>query len=127
MELSVMNKEEKKHPAFGKLAEKPQERAGPTSSPAEPGERAIPCRFDANARITEAMMWHSPDTPTRKKPHKVGPDIGPTWGHLRRRIIVGGIEILIPLAFILGMIYWRAPWLFWAAVHFLRGEPILNF
>jgi hypothetical protein len=26
-----------------------------------------------------------------------------------------------------GMIYWRAPWLFWTIVHFLRGEPILNF
>ena len=51
----------------------------------------------------------------------------PTWGHLIGRILLGLAEILIPLAFIVGMIYWRAPQLFWAVVHFLSGEPILNF
>ena len=64
---------------------------------------------------------------SRQKNHKQKADPGPTWGHLLGQIIVGVIEILIPLAFIVGMIYWRAPWLFWAVVHFLIGEPILNF
>ena len=50
----------------------------------------------------------------------------PTWGYLLGRIILGFAEILIPLAFIVGMVYWRAPQLFWAVVHFLSGEPILN-
>ncbi len=49
-----------------------------------------------------------------------------TWGHLLGQITLGIAEILIPLAFIVGMVYWRAPWLFWAVVHFFRGEPILN-
>jgi hypothetical protein len=81
MELSVMNKEEREYVAVGKLAEKPQECAGPTSSDTEPGKRAIPCRFEPNARITEAMMWHSADTQAGKKPHMAGPYTGPTWGH----------------------------------------------
>lgn len=50
----------------------------------------------------------------------------PTWGHLLRQIILGIAEILIPAAFIVGMVYWRFPWLFWAVVHFFRGEPILH-
>ena len=64
---------------------------------------------------------------SQKEASKSGSLRGPTWGHLLGQIIIGLIEILIPLAFIVGMIYWRAPWLFWAIVHFLRGEPILNF
>ena len=122
-----MNKKEKNHPDVGKCAEKPRECAGPMSSSADPGQQAIPCRFDPNVRITEAMMWHSPDACAGKRLQKVGSLEGPTWGHLLGQIIIGLIEILVPLAFIVGMIYWRAPWLFWAIVHFLRGEPILNF
>jgi len=68
-----------------------------------------------------------PGFSNRVKSRRLGPPTGPTWGHLFGQIIIGVIEILIPLAFIVGMIYWRAPWLFWAIVHFLRGEPILNF
>lgn len=73
------------------------------------------------------MMWHSADMPTREKSRRQGQSTAPTWVHLFGQIIVGIIEILIPLGFIVGMIYWRVPWLFWAVVHFLRGEPILNF
>ncbi len=51
----------------------------------------------------------------------------PTWGYLLRQIVVGLIEIAIPLGFIVGMVYWRAPWLFWAVVHLLRGEPVFRF
>ena len=127
MELPVMNKKEKEHPAVDELTEKPQECTVPASIAFELGKRAIPCRFDPNVRIAESMMWHSPDRRTGKKPHKVEPYTGPTWSHLFWRIIIGGIEILIPLAFIVAMIYWRAPWLFWAAVHLLWGEPILKF
>ena len=128
MELSVMNEEEENHPIIDKRVEKPQEGAAGALSPhAEADGRATLRRFDPDVRITEAMRWHSADKPARKKRHNQNPNTGPTWGHLFRQIIVGVIEILIPLAFIVGMVYWRAPWLFWAVVHFLRGEPILNF
>jgi hypothetical protein len=111
-----------------KLVEKPQEGTACVLSPhAEADGRATLRRFNPDVRITEAMRWHSADKPARKKRHNQNPNTGPTWGHLFRQITVGVIEILIPLAFIVGMIYWRAPWLFWAVVHFLRGEPILNF
>ena len=124
MELSVMNEEEENHPIIDKLVEKPQEGTADVLSPhAEADGRATLRRFDPDVRITEAMRWHSADKPTRKKRHVTGP----TWGHLLGQILLGLIEILIPLGFIVGMIYWRAPWLFWAVVHFLRGEPILNF
>jgi len=56
-----------------------------------------------------------------------GGNSSPTWGYLLRQIVVGLIEIAIPLGFIVAMIYWRAPWLFWAVVHLLRGEPVFHF
>jgi hypothetical protein len=40
---------------------------------------------------------------------------------------LGFAEVLMPLAFILGMMYWRAPWLFWAMIHLLKGEPLFRF
>ncbi|MGA2477668.1 MAG: hypothetical protein ABSG63_02830 [Spirochaetia bacterium] len=128
MELSVMNEEEENHPIIDKLVEKPNDGAAGALSPqAEADGRATLRRFDPDVRITEAMRWHSAEKPASKKRHNQTSNTGPTWGHLLGQVIVGVIEILIPLAFIVGMIYWRAPWLFWAVVHFLRGEPILNF
>jgi hypothetical protein len=127
MELSVMKKEEKKHDAIDNLTEELWKGTAHRSIRGEAGDQATLCRFDPNVRITEAMKWHPPERPTIRKPHNWSPYTGPTWGHLFRQIIVGVIEILIPLAFIVGMIYWRAPWLFWAVVHFLRGEPIFHF
>jgi hypothetical protein len=52
---------------------------------------------------------------------------GPTWGYLFGQIAIGLVEILIPLAFILALVYWRAPRLFWAVVHLIRGEPLFHF
>jgi hypothetical protein len=128
MELSVMNNEEKKRLVNEKLVEKPRAGTLRALSPhAEVDGLATLRRLDTDARITDAMMWHSPDNAINKKPHKPGASTGPTWGHLLGQIIIGVVEILIPLAFIVGVIYWRAPWLFWAVVRFLRGEPILNF
>jgi hypothetical protein len=128
MELSLMNKEKEKYSAIdNKLAEPGQQGTTSISPYAEAGKATKPSRLEPQAQITNAMMWHSPDKPTRKKSRSRGPSTGPTWGHLLGQIIIGVVEILIPLAFIVGMIYWRAPWLFWAVVHFLRGEPILNF
>ncbi|MGA2480022.1 MAG: hypothetical protein ABSG63_14820 [Spirochaetia bacterium] len=84
-------------------------------------------RFNPDVRITEGMMWHPPRKLTLRRHHNQNAQAGPTWGHLFGQIVVGFIEILIPLAFIAGMIYWRAPWLFLAVVHFFRGEPIIHF
>jgi hypothetical protein len=53
--------------------------------------------------------------------------VGPTWAHLLGRVVLGLLEILIPLSFVAGMIYWRAPWLFWAVVRLIRGEPVVGF
>lgn len=84
-------------------------------------------RFDPNVQITEGMTWHRLQRQTGLKARGRNPQGAPTWGFLFRQILIGLIEVLIPLAFILGMIYWRAPWLFWAMIHFLRGEPVFNF
>jgi hypothetical protein len=128
MALYRMNNEAKNHLVNEKLVEKPSaDTSSVLFSRAEVDRLSTLRRLDTDSRIPEAMMMRSPDKPTRKKPRRQGPDTGPTWGHLFGQIIIGVIEILIPLAFIVGMIYWRAPWLFWTIVHFLRGEPILNF
>ena len=128
MELSVMNNEQKKRLVNEKLVEKPQADTSRALSPhAEVDGLATQRRLDTDTRIPEAMIMSSPDNAINKKPHKPGASTGPTWGHLLGQIIIGVVEILVPLAFIVGVIYWRAPWLFWAVVRFLRGEPILNF
>jgi len=93
----------------------------------EIGKRVTWSRFNPDVRIAEGMMWHPPRKPTARKSHDYNHSSGPTWGYLFGQIVLGFAEILIPLGFIVGMIYWRAPWLFWAAIHFLRGEPILHF
>jgi hypothetical protein len=127
MELMVMNTEEKSHSPVHKLVE--ISRADPIhmSTHAEADELETGLIVVPDTRIPEAMIMSSPDNAINKKPHKPGASTGPTWGHLLGQIIIGVVEILIPLAFIVGVIYWRAPWLFWAVVRFLRGEPILNF
>ncbi len=51
----------------------------------------------------------------------------PGWGPVWRRVLLGIVEILIPVLFIVGFVYWQAPWLFWAVVRFFRGEPIIGF
>jgi hypothetical protein len=127
MELSFMNKEEENHSAIDKPVEPRQEGTAPISTHAEAGGGTTASRLDPDARITETIIWNSSNKQTGKKPRCGSSSTGPTWGHLLGQIIIGVIEILIPLAFIISMIYWRAPWLFWAVVHFLRGEPIFNF
>ena len=123
MELSVVHKEEKNHSETDKLVDKPQTDATHVPSAA----RATSRRFDPDARVTDAMRWRPTERPAMQKQHNLTPVAGTTWGHLFGQIFIGMIEILIPLAFIVGMIYWRAPWLFWAVVHFLRGEPVVHF
>jgi hypothetical protein len=93
----------------------------------EIGKKVIWSRFNPDVRITEGMMWHPPPKKISRKPRNQNRQSGPTWGYLLGQIILGLVEILIPLGFIVGMVYWRAPWLFWAVVHFLRGELILHF
>ena len=127
MEFYFMFNEYKSRSAADKLVNKPQPGAINVRPRAEANERAIPRRFNPDARITDAMGWHPTDKPATQKHHSQISDAGPTWGHLFGQIFIGMIEILIPLAFIVGMIYWRAPWLFWAVVHFLRGEPVVRF
>lgn len=84
-------------------------------------------RFDPNARITQEMMWRPKERATTSIPRNPGAHFAPTWSSIFKQILVALIEILIPMAFIVGMLYWRAPWLFWAVVHFFRGEPIIHF
>ena len=122
-----MCNEEKNQSATGKLVDKPQTGAIHMPPHEEADERAMPRRFDPDARITDAMRWHPTDRPAAQRHHSQIPGAGPTWDHLFGQIFIGMVEILIPLAFIVGMIYWRAPWLFWAVVHFLRGEPVVHF
>jgi hypothetical protein len=93
----------------------------------EIGRQVTWSRFNPDVRITEGMMWHPPGKKASRKSQNQNPQSGPTWGYLFGQIVLGLVEILIPLGFIVGMIYWRAPWLFWAVIHFLRGEPILHF
>jgi hypothetical protein len=127
MELSVVYKDEKKHSATDKLVDKPQTGATHLPPRVESTARATPSRFDPDAQITDSMKWRPTDRPAMQKHHGQIPGAGPTWGHLFGQILIRMIEILIPLAFIVGMIYLRAPWLFWAVVHFLRGEPVFRF
>lgn len=120
-----MNKYEKNDAETDNDPKDAQERSAQVA--VEGGARATPSRFNPNVSVTDAMMWHPPQDPTGRRPQKQRPRIEPGWGQLLKQIIVGVIELLIPLAFIIGMIYWRAPWLFWAVVHFLRGEPVFRF
>ena len=122
-----MDNEEKNQSATDNLVDNPHTGAIQVPPLAKTGERAIPRRFNPDARITDAMRWHPTDRPATQKHHSQISGAGPTWGHLFGQIFIGMIEILIPLALIVSMIYWRAPWLFWAVVHFLRGEPVVRF
>jgi len=126
MELSVMNKEKEDLPAIGKPTASSRE---DTNQPSnwEVDKKAALRRFNPDVQITAEMMWHPLARAVTRKDHNHYSPTRVTWGHLFRQIVLGVIEILIPVAFIVGMIYWRAPWLFWAAVHFLRGEPVFNF
>lgn len=107
------------------VSKKTQEGSAHVAS--ECGGRATQSRFNPNVLITDAMTWHSRKDVAKRRPKNQRPHSEPTWGKLLKHIIVGVVELLIPLAFIIGMIYWKAPWLFWAMVHFLRGEPIFHF
>ena len=60
-------------------------------------------RFDPNARITEGIMRHPEKEPTSRRRRPCA-RVGPTWGYLIGQIIIGMIEVLIPLAFIVGVI-----------------------
>ena len=93
----------------------------------EYGGCATQSRFNPNVLITDAMTWHSRKEATKRRHQNQRLHSGPTWSQLLKYIVVGVVELLIPLAFIIGMIYWKAPWLFWAVVHFLRGEAVLRF
>lgn len=103
----------------------PSENVVQESSNGETNGRMTFSRFNPNARITEGMIRRPRREPTSHKNPRM--QVGPTWDYLFMQIIVGLIEILVPLAFIVGMTYWRAPWLFWAVLHFLRGEQIFHF
>jgi hypothetical protein len=85
------------------------------------------CRFNPNVRVTEDMMWHAPQELMRRKSQDRDSQKEPTWASLFRQVVLGFFEVLMPLAFILGMIYWRAPWLFWAMIRLLKGEPLFRF
>jgi hypothetical protein len=125
MELSATNEEKKNLLATEKNADVALDGTEQPSHYDEIGKKLTWRRFNPDVRITEGMMWH----PVRKKASRKPQyrQSGPSWGFLFGQIILGLVEILIPLGFIVGMIYWRAPWLFWAVIHFLRGEPILHF
>jgi hypothetical protein len=128
MEFSVMDREEMGPPGFDKPVDKPQaDVTHALSSHAKADGRATVNRFDRGVQITDSARWHPAGNRARLEHQTQNSCAGPTWNHLLGQIIVGAIEILIPLAFIGGMIYWRVPWLFWAMVHFLKGEPILTF
>ena len=127
MELLAMNETEKNHSELDEIVVNPREPAdGVLAPPAKADGQASLRHFGPGGGNTVAMSRHSAYKRAGKNQHS-NPHTGPTWGHLLGRIFLGLIEILIPLAFIVGMTYWRAPWLFWAVVHFLKGEPILNF
>ena len=125
MELSVMNKHEENDAETDNAAKKTQERKAQAA--VDSGERALIGRFNPNVVITNEMMWHPPMDKTTRRSQKQKPGGEPAWGQLLKQVVVGVIELLIPLSFIIGMIYWRVPWLFWAVVHFLRGEPVFRF
>ena len=127
MELSAKNEEKENLLATEKNAWESHEASEQPSHHNEIGKKATWSRFNPDVRITEEMMWRSPRKRTLRKPRNQNLPSGPTWGYLFGQIILGFVEILIPLGFIVGMIYWRVPWLVWAVIHFLRGEPILHF
>ena len=125
MELTAKNEEKKNLLATENNTDVSLDGTEKPSHHDEIGKKGTWSRFNPDVRITEGMMWHRPSKKTSRKPQNR--QYGPTWGFLFGQIILGLVEILIPLGFIVGMIYWRAPWLFWAVIHFLRGEPILHF
>jgi hypothetical protein len=98
-----------------------------TSHKDEIGKKLTWSRYNPDVRVTEGMMWH----PSRKKTSRnpKNRQSGPTWGFFFGQIILGLVEILIPLGFIVGMIYWRAPWLFWGSDTLYQGRansPLLS-
>jgi hypothetical protein len=123
MELSVKNERRNDLPESGKNSEVP---LGGTEQLSQ-GTQLSWSRFNPNARITEGMMWHPRGKKTLRRPQNQSRQSGQSWGYLFGQIVLGLVEIAIPLGFIVGMIYWRAPWLFWAMIHFLHGELILHF
>ena len=127
MELSVKNEEKKNLLATERNADLSLDGTEQLSQHDEIDKKVTWSRFNPDVRITEGMMWHPPRKKALRRPQNQNRQSGPTWGYLFGQIILGIVEILIPLGFIVGMIYWRAPWLFWAVIHFLRGEPILHF
>ena len=84
-------------------------------------------RFNPNVKVTENMMWHPPRELMQRSFRNQNPQKEPTWASLFWQVVLGFAEVLMPLAFILGMMYWRAPWLFWAMIHLLKGEPLFRF
>ena len=127
MELSAMSKEKKNLTAIEKPAAKPHGDTDQVPPYCEVDKKVTLRRFNPDVRITEEMIWQPLDRPKTREVHNHACQTGPTWSHIFWQITAGIIEILIPLAFIVGMIYWRAPWLFWAVVRFLSGEPIFHF
>jgi hypothetical protein len=113
--------------AIEKPIEKVQASPSNASGAFELGRGVSWRRFDPNVQVTECMTWLGLQKQTRHRPLGRRPETGPTWGSLLRRVVFGLVEVLVPLAFIIGMVYWRSPWLFRALMHFLRGEPVFNF
>ena len=72
-------------------------------------------------------MWHPPKEYVRRKSQNRKCQQGPAWTSLFWQVVLGLVEVLMPIAFVIGMIYWRAPWLFWAMIRLLRGEPLFRF
>ena len=125
MDLSAKNEEKGNLLSTGNSADVSLDGTAQLSQDSEFGKKVTWSGFNPDVRITHGMMWHPPGKKALRKPQNR--QYGPTWGFLFGQITLGLVEILIPLGFIVGMIYWRAPWLFWAVIHFLRGEPILHF
>jgi hypothetical protein len=114
-------------PETKKLVENTQSAPTRASEDLELERGASWYRFNPNVQVTEDMMWHPPQEPMRRRSHDRNPQPEPTWASLFQQVVLGFVEVLMPLAFILGMIYWRAPWLFWAMIRILRGEPVFRF
>lgn len=127
MELSAKNEERNNLLTTEKNADVFLDGTEQPSHHNEIGKKVTWSRFNPDVRITEGMMWHPARKLEPRKLYNQNRQSGPTWGFFFGQIIFGFVEILIPLGFIVGMIYWRARWLFWAVVHFFRGEPILDF
>ena len=127
MELSAQNEEKKKLLANENNTDVSLDSTEQPLHHDEIGRHLTWSRFNPDVRITEGMMWHPPSKKTSRKFQNQNRQSDPTWGFLFGQITLGVVEILIPLGFIVGMIYWRGPWLFWAVIHLLRGEPIFHF